>query len=335
MKAYKIPNKKINNVGRKNIVSLKREPKIFNKYTHFGEKVQETNNYILYASGNQKSYYEFFPQETQFKSTSKNKQNKLYNNKSFSNFGNKKIKYPRYIYDDFEKEKILNSSDNYGYKETYNIKSNDPNLRPLTIHNIAENPKITETMKIINNNVRVWKREFNKYSERNQGIRVIKENQNKSYDNIIKRKTKKNYRIKINNEYKPNNHKSKVVKITKINPGEYKEIYQKKYVKKNENYMDNIEPCYLSKYSKKSQEQPLIYINKENRNNNNNKYFINNDYESNLFEYNNLNKTFGYNKIICEDEQSKCIECPLHGNISIVIHKNPFKGKRKNNLYQK
>ena len=54
MKAYKIPNKKINNVGRKNIVSLKREPKIFNKYTHFGEKVQETNNYILYASGNQK-----------------------------------------------------------------------------------------------------------------------------------------------------------------------------------------------------------------------------------------------------------------------------------------
>ena len=46
-------------------------------------------------------------------------------------------------------------------------------------------------MKIINNNVRVWKREFNKYSERNQGIRVIKENQNKSYDNIIKRKKNK------------------------------------------------------------------------------------------------------------------------------------------------
>ena len=82
MNAYKIPNKKIinkvNNVGRKNIVSLKRDPKVFNKYTHFGEKIQETRNYILYASGNQKSYYEFFPKETQFKSHTKKPLNKIY-----------------------------------------------------------------------------------------------------------------------------------------------------------------------------------------------------------------------------------------------------------------
>ena len=68
---------------------------------------------------------------------------------------------------------------------------------------------------------------------------------------------------------------------------------------------------------------------------NKNKYFINNDYESNLFESNNLNKTFGYNKVIFDDEESKCIECPLHGNISIVIHKNPHRAKIQYNLCKK
>jgi len=331
MNAYKIPNKKIinkvNNVGRKNIVSLKREPKVFNKYTHFGEKIQETRNYILYASGNQKSYYEFFPKETQFKSHTKKPLNNLYNNKSCANLKNKKLNYPMNIHD-VSNEKILNISENYGYKETYNIKNNDPNLRALTIHNIEENPKITETMKVINNNVRVWKREFNKYSEHNQGIRIIQDN--KSFDNILKRKKK--YRIKINNEYKPNNHRSKVVKITRRKPGEYREIYQKKYVKQNE-YINNIEPCYISRYTKKSHEQPVMYFKKGDKNKN--KYFINNDYESNLFESNNLNKTFGYNKVIFDDEESKCIECPLHGNISIVIHKNPHRAKIQYNLCKK
>ena len=125
MNAYKIPNKKIinkvNNVGRKNIVSLKRDPKVFNKYTHFGEKIQETRNYILYASGNQKSYYEFFPKETQFKSHTKKPLNNLYNNKSCANLKNKKLNYPMNIHD-VSNEKILNISENYGYKETYNIK---------------------------------------------------------------------------------------------------------------------------------------------------------------------------------------------------------------------
>ena len=322
MKKYKTSNKKINylnNLSRRNIVATKLKPN-----THFGEKILEKDNYILYSSGNQKSFYEFFPFETQFKVQKRNKNQKLYNNKSFINYRNRNNNI---ITEAMNPDKIMNISANYGYKESLNIKNNDPYLKPLTIHDMQITPSKMDfqTMKVINNNVRIWKRDFNKYSERNQGIRVIKAN--KSFDNIIKRKPR--YRIKINNEAIPNNHKSKVVKITKINPGELREIYQRKYVKKNE-YINNIIPCYISKYGKKNYEQNILY---NNRDNIRNKYFINNDYEMNGTD---LDNTFSHEKEICGDEESKNIQCPIHGNISITIHKNPYKINRKriNKLYE-
>ena len=342
MKQYTFLNQKKNykksNVGKKTIINVKRKPNNFNKNTHFGEKIQETNNYLLYSSGNQKSYYELFPQESRLYQKKAN--NKLFNNKSFiinKNINNY-FKPPKKT-NKKDPNKILNISENYGYKETLNIKNNDPSLKGLTLHDMLQenqenqtNPskKITQTMKVINNNVKVWKRDFNQYSERNQGIRFIKEN--KSSDNIKKRKT--NYRIKINNEAKPNNHKSKVVRMTKLNQGILREIYQKKYVKKNEyiNYnYNNIVPCYISKYTKNSQE-PIRYYDaiRENKNN----YFINNDYESNEYLNDNINKTFGCNNISCGDEESKNIECPIHGNISIVIHKNPHRVNKQYNFYE-
>lgn len=336
MKAYKFPNIKknnLNNVSTRQIVATKRMPNNFNKYTHYGEKIQETNNYILYASGNQKSYYEFYPKETQFKVSEKDTNKKLYNNKSFINYRNRNNYYRMPERND--PDKIMNSSDNYCYKETLNIKDNDPNLKVLTIHNMPENPlKIgTQTTKVINNNVRVWKREFNQYSERNQGLKVVKAN--KSYDNIIKRKN--NYRIKINNEVTPNNHKSKIVKITKLQKGQIREIYQKKYIKKND-YINNVEPCYINSYTKKINEPIKYNINVNNNNiikkENKNKYFINNDYESNEYGYNIQNKTFRKKNVFCEDEESKNIICPIHGNISIVIHKNHYRVNRGDNLYQ-
>ena len=347
MKPYTFLNQKKNykksNVGKKTIINVKRKPNNFNKNTHFGEKIQETNNYLLYSSGNQKSYYELFPQDAKIKLSKKNANNKLFNNKSFlinSNINNY-FQLPKKA-NKKDPNKILNISENYGYKETLNITNNDPSLKGLTVHDMQQenqesqtpSKNMTQIMKIINNNVKVWKREFNHYSERNQGIRVVKEN--KSSDNIKKRKN--NYRIKINNEVKPDNHKSKVVRMTKLNEGILREIYLRKYVKKNEyinynnNYnYNNIVPCYISKYTKKSQE-PLRYINdiRENKNT----YFINNDYESNEYLNDNLNKTFGYNNISCGDEESKNIECPIHGNISIVIHKNHPRIKKQYDLYE-
>lgn len=320
MKKYKSKKQNvnyINNISRKNIIATKSEP-----FFHLGEKIQETKNYVLYVSGNKKPYYEFCPKETQFKALN-NKNKILFNNKSFINYRNRN----NYLIDNpMKHDKILNSSENYGYKETLNMKNNDQNLKPLTIHDnqIILPMEENSTIKKIGNNVRIYRRDFHPYSERNQGIRIIKES--KSTDNILKRKS--NYRIKINNETMPNNHKSKVIKITKLESGQYKEIYQKKYVKKRE-YINNIVPCYISKYGKKNYETSRIY----NKENNTNRYFINNNYESNK-NNNNLNKTFCCNNLIFGDEESKNIECPIHGNISIVIHKKPRKVNRQRFLYK-
>ncbi len=82
MKPYTFLNQKKNykksNVGKKTIINVKRKPNNFNKNTHFGEKIQETNNYLLYSSGNQKSYYELFPQDAKIKLSKKNANNKLF-----------------------------------------------------------------------------------------------------------------------------------------------------------------------------------------------------------------------------------------------------------------
>ena len=67
------------------------------------------------------TYYELNPQETQFKSIEKHNP-KLYNNKSFiSSYKNKNKKnyiIPRNHFQD----NILDISENYGFKETRNIK---------------------------------------------------------------------------------------------------------------------------------------------------------------------------------------------------------------------
>ena len=345
MKPMKITNKHmnyLNNIGTKHIVSLKKKPRK-TEGKNFGELIQQKKNYILYASGNQKSYYELYPKETQFKSSkSKDKnnniiksklknKNQIYHNKSFISYRNN----DNYIiHDPFESENILQSSENYGYKETRNVKHINPNLNVITVHD-EQNQEFfpqreAHTVNIIKDrNIKIYKRDFNQYSERNQGIRIVKES--KSTDNIVRRKG--NYRIQINKEPIPNNHKSKIVKITKKKNGEIREIYQRKYAKKNNNINNNnnITHCYINNFGEKSFDSYKYYRNNENyyfkndniynynnSSNNRNKYFINNNYESNGY---NLKNKFGYNKEIFGDEESKNIECPIHGNIAIVVHK--------------
>jgi len=91
MNSFEINNQHmnyLNNIGTKNIVAIKRNPLRYIAQNNFGERVQEKKNYLLYVSGNQKSYYELNPQETQFKSKEKNIK-KLHNNKSFITYRNK------------------------------------------------------------------------------------------------------------------------------------------------------------------------------------------------------------------------------------------------------
>ena len=349
MNSYKINNQQmnyLNNIGRKNIVSTKRNLMRYINKDDFGERVQETKNYLLYASGNQKSYYELNPQETQFKSKEKNNR-KIYHNKSFISYRNK-IQNNYIIPNRLNQDNILDISENYGYKETRNIKDNDENLKAITLHNnkkIIPKKESQTAYNIKNKDYKKYNRDLNLHSERNYGLKIIKVN--KSTDNILKRK--KNYKITINNETMPNNHKSKVIKVTKDKNGKLKEIYQRKNVPRIE-YINNIEHLYINNYGEKSHE-PLYYFKNNNfncnfyniynyeskstRNNNDtnkNVYFINNNYESNGY---NLNNNYGcYNQEICGDDESKNIECPLYRNISILVHKNRSKLNQKYRPYK-
>ena len=364
MKQVKFKNNHIyylNNIGTKNIVSLKRKPRN-NEGSNFGELVQKKTNYILYASGNQKSNYELYPKETQFKSSKSKDRNisnilnkriniikykpiiydQSFHNKSFISCPNNNNHINHIIQDSFKPEHILQSSINYGYKETKNVKHFNPNLNVITIHDDQKQDiypqREAHTVNIIKDrNIKIYKRDFNNYSEKNQGIRIIQES--KSQDNILRRKA--HYRIQINNEAIPCNHKSKVIKITKKQNGDIKEIYQRKYVKNNKSdnnlnkinnlSNNNISHCYTNNLGEKSFDSIEYFRNSENYyynndniynynsgKNNRNKYFINNNYESNGY---NLKNKFGYNKEIFGDEESKNIECPIHGNIAIVVHK--------------
>ena len=332
MNSFEINNQHmnyLNNIGTKNIVAIKRNPLRYIAQNNFGERVQEKKNYLLYVSGNQKSYYELNPQETQFKSKEKNIK-KLHNNKSFITYRNK-IKNNYIIPERFNQDNILDVSENYGYKETRNIKQKENNNIKTLYDNQKTQPQ--RINKIKNTENKIYQNALKQNSERNYKIKVIKAN--KSTDNILRRKT--NYKITINNDIMPNNHKSKVTKVTKDKNGKLKEIYLRKYVPKNE-YINNIEHLYINNYGEKSHEPNYYfknnnfncnfyniynYENKSNSNNNNirkNKYFINNNYESNGYDFNN---NYGFfRQEICGDDESKNIECPIHKNISIVVHKN-------------
>ena len=350
----------LNNISTKNIVAIKRNPLRYIDQDNFGERVQEKNNYLLYVSGNQKSYYELNPQETQFKSKEKHNP-KLYNNKSFISSYKTKIQKNYIIPKNPFQDNILDISENYGFKETRNIK--DTKNKNVTTLNDTQTTKPKKEMVNLNNlnnlnkksKINKIKKNENKIplkknSERNYRLKEIKVN--KSTDNILRRKT--NYKIKINNETMPNNHKSKAIRVTKDKNGNLKEIYQRKYVPKNE-YINNIQHLYINNnnYGEKSHEPSYFFKNNNfncnfyniynyesksanNNGNINNKnkngYFINNNYECNGYD---LNNNYGfYKQEIFVDDESKNIECPIHKNISIVVHKNRHNNNNKNQIYK-
>lgn len=324
-KRYKDNINKINNTTRKNIVSVKIKPRNNNAENSFGGKIREKNNYTLYVSGN-KPYYFLYPKEIQFKVNKDKNPKKLQNNKSFIIYRDKN--HNNYL-NPITSENILDISENYGYKESRNVTYDDKNKKIQTSNNIKENSSKmdSKTTNIIKNynNLKIFKRDFNKYSENNQGIKIIKAD--KSSDNLLKNRI--NYRLKINNEAIPNNHKSKIIKVAKTKEGYLKEIYQKKYVKQN-NYMNYTgQPKTIKDYYEEDSEPIKYYrynnnitnynINSSKNQNFKNKYFINNNYDCNEYNFKN---NYIYNNEVFGDDESKNITCPLHGNISMLIHKN-------------
>ena len=377
------PNERINSPER-----FENYPYNMKKY-YYGEKIREKKNYILYASGSgyQAPIYEEKP-----------KRMKIIKDKlNFSKINNINA------YDEDESN-VLSSSDNYRYKETKNIKRENPNLKIVTIHQRLGSPRQirasnssqrSRKLKIKRAENFFWNKECspnrrNYINNSNEQIRILRENKSsdhfrprknkffeKSFESqengeLIQKRVQNNYDYnnKILNEdsrietskdgdyfYKittrrkefipDNNYKNrsindnyrrnrngKIIRIRRNNEPLYNNqenygIYQRKYIKR-----DNFEnePYYIGNYGEEENYDP-----QESYENNNYIYKNRGDYEQEENtehqnqRYINERRDFGceYTKErdhnYMEDIRDiKNINCPLHGKISIIIHRNPF-----------
>ena len=92
---------------------------------------------------------------------------------------------------------------------------------------------------------------------------------------------------------------------------------------------DENEPYYIGNYGEEEGENYESSV----KYNNNYRFKDIEEYEQDEYlnqKYMNRENKYGYNKYNQENEyvddirDIKSIECPLHGKISIIIHKNPF-----------
>ena len=376
MNSYHMNSQNVNFINknpRKNISMNQVNNK--NKY-NYGEKIKEKNNYTLYVSGfgYSKPHYE--------KGRKGTTQFKLVKNK---NNIQKYLKNKQSLYNDLYRPKndqILTSSTNYGFKETKDLKEENPNPYINVQENYISNQQntidnfgVTQNLKNIKeeNNERIIINNMNNNLNRNIHYRIL--NLNKSSDNII-RKNKQ----KINKEsFLPKKFRELVQEkiendICYINTdcnNDYKpkkNYENKKHIKSNNipyyNYIQNLD-IYRKNIKRESsyqnvQNNPIYYVNEGDedvnyyeQNNNNNQYIslknrkmnrydnydeidenIDDDYEyqkrifmnyrenerKKKFEKRNLNEFFDFGDI----KGIKNIQCPLHGNISIIIHKKPY-----------
>ena len=194
MNSLQITKQNINYINKnsKNKIFLPKEisksPFYLYQKFNYGAKIREKNNYTIYisSSGCEKPKYE-----------ERQKGNKIKINKldNFNNIQkkNKNIK----IYDE-KNDSILSSSDNYGYKETKNIKYENPNLKIVTIHERLSiprkrqeinNPRINKKLIINNLENTFWHKEYspNKRIIINNRDQLPKLRENKSSDNFQQR----------------------------------------------------------------------------------------------------------------------------------------------------
>ena len=375
------PNERINSPKR-----ISKYPYNMSKY-NYGEKIREKKNYTLYASGSgyQMPIYEERPKRIKI---IKDK----YNISKMNNID---------VYDE-EENNILSSSDNYGYKETKNIKNENPNLKVVTIHRRLGSPRQIRPINTPQRNRKLkikkeenifWNREYSpnnriNINNNNEQIRILKENKSSEYfrplrknkffeksfesqkngeliqeiiqddyddyngdsrvetskdgDYFYKVTTKRKEFIPENNYYNNRNisdnyrrnRNGKIIKIIKNNEPLYNNqknyrIYNKEYIKRD-NYEN--EPYYIGNYGEEENYEPQDKYKK-----NNYLYKDRDEYEQeeNIEQQNqryiNENRDIRCeyinerdNNYMQDIRDIKSIECPMHGKISIIIHKNPF-----------
>ena len=395
MASYQISNPNninyISNNTNNNIISPKRiskSPLIYhNNRINYGEKIQEKKNYLLYvsSSGHRPKY-------------EKRQKIKKYENKINLN---KNLNYNLYEEEE-EDNNILSSSDNYKYKETKNIKMENPNYKIITIHKRLgsprqsqriNSPKKSKKIKIKKIENMFWQKEYapshhHINTNKNEKIRILRESKSSDYFQPIKKRiqnddnndyneyTYNNYRIinedshiettkdgdyfikitKKRKEIQPNNYNNynnrnvkyinkngKHIKVIRYNEPLYANEenfrnYNKKYINRN-NYEN--EPYYIGNYGEEGDnyESSVKYNKKNNYKYQENEEYVQEEQEDNEFQnqkYMNMEDDNEYeydNNIIYNQEDQeylddiksiKDIVCPLHGKISIIIHKNPF-----------
>ena len=391
MTSYQISNPNnlnyISNNTNNNIISPKRvskSPLIYhNNRINYGEKVQEKNNYILYVSGSgHRPRYE------------RRQKGKKYHNQINLQ---KNLNYN--LYEEEIDNNILSSSDNYKYKETKNIKMNNPQYEIVTIHKRLGSPRQSQ---VINSPKKNKKIKIKKVENKNEKIRILRENKSSDYFRPIKKikyieefhpqndseiiqeiiqnddnndyieyndnnnkiinedsqiETTKDgdYFIKITKkrkELQPYNYNKrnvkyinkngKLIKVIRYNEPLYTDednykISNKNYLKRN-NYEK--EPYYIGNYGE--EDENFVSSIKYNKNNNDkreneeyeqeeqddneyqNQKYINMEDENEYVNNNIYNQEDQENEYLDDIKGIKDIVCPLHGKISIIIHKNPF-----------
>ena len=359
MTSHQIYNQNANNKGQ----NISKSPiNSFHRY-QYGEKL-EKDNYSLYVSG---SGYE-----------------KKENNRPQEEKQVKKVMKKYHNFNQDNKNDILSSSDNYGFKEIKNLKGeNNNNERQQHSIDSTNNRKRIITINkgdnvFIKGTKSPKRRIITKYINRkmNKNAQIKPLHQNKSFDCLIpKNRIQKIYQETIkpsraiyDNDYYPDNNGEIVteeirregdyfIKITtkrkELDPNIIQPInkqnfihdkfgvYQKKYIPKKRNNLQNIPTYYYIENNENNNEQVKF---RERGNYNKYKYMdkyeqnINDERKEDYYEdnYNNMNsREFnGYERSINGHEDKffnlddikgiKNIECPLHGRISFVIHDNPL-----------
>ena len=213
MSSLKITNQTLNYSNKNNNYdsnspkrNIRPPSNLYNKI-NYGSKIREKNNYILYVSGcgYEKPLYEECQKGIPIKSL-RNKYDMSNNCYIYKN----KRNYTEYEEDN---DNLLSSSDNYRYKETKNIKRENPNLKILTIHERLGSPRRCEYIYNQKRNKKLkinkaeniyWNREFSPNENKrininnNEQIRIIREN--KSYDNLQSFKKQKYFEKSFHNQ---------------------------------------------------------------------------------------------------------------------------------------
>lgn len=246
------------------------------------------------------------------------------------------------------------------HREGYNNYNNSPNRRRLNINNYnINNDNSNEQIKILRENksydyLQSLKNRKQKFinTERNNDEELIQEkiepeqendyyynnndyeshkkevsNNNNNFIRIISKKKEINPNNYFNNKneiYSKN--KSKIIKISKnigpIHNQDNNEIYHyhKKRIRNNKYEK---EPYYIGNYGdEKNNESMREY--KTNEDYNKNRYIAKDRYQNECERYGNYCRNDEENECSDNITEIKKIKCPLHGNISIIMHKNPL-----------